>query len=405
MPTFRYVAIDPAGKLAHGVMKAADEASVITHLQRQGHIPMRADPARRDGMLRGLLTMEVGYRGMRAQDVADFTSELSIMLGAGQDLDRAMRFLADTAPNPRTRVVMGHLRETIRGGGSLASALTRAHGFSQLYVGLVRAGEAAGSLAPTLARLATLLERQRSLASTVKSAMVYPAILLVAAIGSVTLLLTVVLPQFVPMFEQNGAPLPASTQMLIIVGHLLGDYGLYMLAVVLLLILAIRQALQRPGPRLMVDRLVLRLPVIGSLARETLAARFTQTLGTLLLNGVPLIGALSIVRDSIGNQAGVVAVDAATLNARGGEGLARPLGEAGIFPIRTIHLLRLGEETAQLGVMALRAAEIHEEKARIGVQRLVALLVPAITIIMGALIAGIISSLLLAMLSLNDLAN
>jgi general secretion pathway protein F len=127
-------------------------------------------------------------------------------------------------------------------------------------------------------------------------------------------------------------------------------------------------------------------------------------LGTLLLNGVPLIGALAIVRDAIGNLAAVAAVDLATLSARGGAGLSRPLGAAAIFPPRTIHLLRLGEETAQLGAMALRAAEIHEEAARIGIQRLVALLVPVITVLMGAVIAGIVSSLLLAMLSLNDLA-
>ena len=406
MPSFRYVAIDPAGKFARGIMEAADEATVVALLQKQGHIPMRAELAKRGGRFGGLLTMELGSGGLRAQDVANFTRELSIMLGAGQDLDRALRFLVETAPTARVRAVMEQLRDTVRDGGSLATALA-AHprGFSRLYVGLVRAGEAGGTLAPTLERLAELLERQRSLSANIKSAMIYPALLLVAAIGSVTLLLTVVLPQFVPLFQQNGAALPASTQMLITAGDLVANYGLYALVVLLLLLLAARQALRRPGPRLVVDRMLLRLPVIGSLARETLAARLTRTLGTLLLNGVPLIGALAIVRETIGNLAGVAAVDIATLSARGGAGLSRALGEAGIFPTRTIHLLRLGEETAQLGAMSLRAAEIHEEKARVGIQRLVALLVPAITIIMGAVIAGIVSSLLLAMLSLNDLAN
>jgi general secretion pathway protein F len=150
--------------------------------------------------------------------------------------------------------------------------------------------------------------------------------------------------------------------------------------------------------------MLLRLPVVGGLTRELLAARFSRTLGTLVLNGVPLITALGIVRDAIGNLAGIAAVDRATVSAKGGAGLAGPLGAAEIFPPRTIHLLRLGEETAQLGPMALRAAEIHEEATRLGVQRLVALLVPAITIVMGAVVAGIVSSLLLAMLSLNDLA-
>ena len=406
MPEFRYVAIDSAGQLARGVMDAADEAEVVGRLQRQGHIPMSAEPATRGSSLGGLLTMELGSGALRAQDVADFTRELSIMLGAGQDLDRALRFMVETAPSARVRRVIDQLRDTVRDGGALAAALGRhPRSFSRLYVGLVRAGEAGGNLSATLERLAVLLERQRTLASTVKSAMIYPALLMVAAIGSVTLLLTTVLPQFVPLFEQNGAALPASTQALISTGAFVSSYGLYALMALALLGLVARQSMRRPGPRLAVDRLVLRLPVIGSLARETLAARFTRTLGTLMINGVPLITALGIVRDAIANQAGVVAVDSATVSARGGAGLSRPLDEAGIFPARTIHLLRLGEETAQLGPMALRAAEIHEEKVRIGVQRLVALLVPAITIVMGAVIAGIVSSLLLAMLSLNDLAN
>jgi general secretion pathway protein F len=229
-------------------------------------------------------------------------------------------------------------------------------------------------------------------------------LLLVAAIGSIVLLLTEVLPQFVPLFEQSGAKLPPSTQLLIDSGAFVSGYGLYVLAALGVLFLAARAALRRPALRLPADRLLLRLPVFGALQREILAARFTRTLGTLVTNGVALISALGIVRETIGNLAAVAAVDSATISAKGGAGLSRPLGEAGIFPRRTVYLLRLGEENAQLGPMSLRAAAIHEEKTRLGVQRLVSLMVPAITIVMGAAVAGIVSSLLLAMLSLNDLA-
>src|SRR5262249_53819215 len=152
------------------------------------------------------------------------------------------------------------------------------------------------------------------------------------------------------------------------------------------------------------DRTLLGLPIVGPLAKEALAARFSRTLGTLVINGMPLIAALDTVREAVGNLAATDAVERATQSAKSGSGLARPLGESGFFPLRTIYLLRLGEETAQLGPMALRAAEIHEENTRLGVQRLVSLLVPAITILMGAAIAGVVASLLLAMLSLNDLA-
>jgi general secretion pathway protein F len=268
----------------------------------------------------------------------------------------------------------------------------------------VRAGEAGGALAATLDRLALLLERQRKLTATVQSAMIYPGMLALVSIGSVTLLLTEVLPQFAPLFAENGAPMPASTAFLLRFGGLIRHDGLYGLLGLIGLGLVVRQALQRPGVRLVVDRLVLRLPVIGGLTREVLAARFTRTLGSLLLNGVPLIAALGIVRDVIGNRAAIVAVEQATSSAKGGAGLAAPLAAAQIFPVRTMHLLRLGEETAQLGAIALRAADIHDEAVQLGIQRLVSLLVPAITILMGAIIGGIVSSLMLSMLSLNNLA-
>ncbi len=404
MPAFRYTAIDPAGQTVRGTMDAATEAEVIHLLQRQGSIPMRAEPASARG-LSDLLQRDVGRRGMSRQDVANFTRELSIMLGAGQDLDRSLRFLVDTAPNARVRATVEGLRKTVRDGGSLATALAAHPGsFPKLYVGLVRAGEAGGTLAPTLDRLADLLERERALASTITSAMIYPGLLLLAAVGSITLLLTEVLPQFVPLFEQSGAALPRPTQLLIAAGDAVSAYGLYALLALIALALTVVQMLKRPGPRLLRDRLLLRLPVVGGLTREVVAARFTRTLGTLLNNGVPLIAALGIVQDAIGNLAGIAAVERATVSAKGGAGLSRPLGDSGVFPARTIYLLRLGEETAQLGPMALRAAEIHEEKTRLGVQRLVALLVPAITVVMGVVIAGIVSSLLLAMLGLNDLA-
>jgi len=407
MPAFRYVAVDSAGQTQRGVMEAPDQAAVIDRLQRQGQIPMRAEPAGQRGFLDELFSIELGRRrGLSRQDVANVTRELAIMLGAGQDLDRALRFLVDTAPNARVRNIMGQVRDRVRGGTSLAAALAQQpQSFNRLYVGLVRAGEAGGTLGDTLERLAVLLERERSMASTIQSAMIYPALLVVASIGSIVLLLTYVLPQFVPLFEQSGAELPLSTRIVMGAGDFTTEYGPWLLGFLVLAAIAFRQWLQNPVRRLPFDRLLLRLPIFGRLVRETLAARFTRTLGTLLKNGVPLIGALTIVKEAIGNLAAVQAVEQATTSAKGGAGLSRPLDQSGIFPARTIHLLRLGEETAQLGPMALRAAEIHEEQARLSVQRLVSLLVPVITVLMGMAVAFIVGSLMLAMLSLNDLAS
>lgn len=405
MPSFRYTAIDASGAVGHGEIEAPDEAAVIAALQLQGSILVRTDAAggRRLG---DLLRLEFG-RGLALTrtELTNITRELSIMLGAGQDIDRALLFLLDMAPSRRVSSVLTQVREAVRDGASLTMALERQpQSFPRLYIGLVRAGEAGGTLAPTLERLAILMERQRALASSITSAMIYPALLIIAATASIALLLTEVLPQFVPLFQQNGAALPRSTQLMIDLGAALSAYGLWGLLALLIAGLAVRQMLQRPGPRLVRDRLLLRLPIIGRLARELLAARFTRTLGTLLVNGVPLIAALGIVAEAVGNTAGVAAIEGATRSAKAGAGLSAPLAEAAVMPVRTIYLLRLGEETAQLGPMALRAAEIHEEQTRLSVARLVSLLVPVVTIVMGAAVAAIVSSLMLAMLSLNDLA-
>jgi general secretion pathway protein F len=403
MSAYRYTGLDRTGRSVSGRLEAEDEPAVLRRLRRDGVVPLTIRPDGGGG-LRGFSFPGTG-EALRKTEVTDLTRELSTMLGAGQDLDRALRYLAEMASNRRVGRIIAALRDQVRDGSPFANALA-AHprSFSRLYVGLVRAGEAGGTLAPTLERLAGLMERERSLAANVQSALIYPVLLLLAATGAVTLLLTEVLPQFVPLFEQNGAHLPASTQFLIDAGHAVSADGPAALVVLLALVLAARMALRRPGPRLAFDRALLTLPIAGTLAREAMAARFARTLGTLVQNGVALIPALSIVREVLGNEAGVQAVDRATTSAKGGAGLSNPLAESRLFPPRLIHLLRLGEETAQLGPMALRAAEIHEERTRIVTQRLVALLTPAITIGMGAAIAGIVSSLMLAMLSLNDLA-
>jgi general secretion pathway protein F len=406
MPSYRWSAINGGGDVVRGVMEAPDRAVVVERLQRQGQIVLRADPADRRRGLSDLLQIDLGgARGLDKAALAEVTRELAIMLAAGQDLDRALRFVVDNTRSTRARAILGNVRDKVRGGSSLAVALAgEPRSFSKLYVGLVRAGEAGGTLPTTLDRLATLLERERSLSANLRSSLTYPALLVVAAIGSIVLLLDYVLPQFTPIFEQAGAQLPASTRLLMAAGTVVGAATPWLLVGVLAAGLVARQLLARPANRLKLDRLLLRLPLAGSLLRETLAARLTRTLGSLLQNGVPLITALGIVKDALGNLAAAAAVESAAVGAKGGAGLARPLAAAGLFPARTIHLLQLGEEAAQLSAMALKAADIHDEQARLKMQRLVALAVPAITIAMGLAVAGIVSALLTAMLSLNDLA-
>jgi general secretion pathway protein F len=403
MPSFRYRAVAGGGEIQQGEIDGASQSSVVAQLQQRGLMVLRVDEA---GSRLALLDMQIGGAAkLRGAELVDITRELASMLGAGQDLDRSLRFMVEGAANPRVAGVLTRLRNRVRDGAALAASLQlEPKSFPRLYIGLVRAGEAGGDLAGTLDRLAGMLERQRSLTATIQSAMIYPAILVIAAVGSIMLLLTRVLPQFVPLFAENGVALPSSTAFLLAVGNAVSDYGLIGLVLGIAAFLGLRIWLKRPGPRRAADALLLRIPVSGTLLRDILAAQFTRTLGTLLNNGVPLLGALAVVQDVINNKVAQEAVQKAGDAAKAGQGISRALAASAVFPARTVQMLRLGEESAQLGAMALRAADIHEERTRLGVGRAVALLVPAITILMGAAVAGIVSSLLLAMLSLNDIA-
>ena len=406
MASFRWSAINPGGEVVSGVIDAADRSAVVERLQHQGHVVLRAEPAEARRKLADLLHIELGARrGLDRASLVDVTRELAVVLAAGQDLDRALRFVVENVANPKARAVLSDVRDKVRAGSSLAAALiAQPRSFPRLYTGLVRAGEAGGTLPATLARLADLLERERSLKASLRAALIYPAILIIAAVGSIVLLLDYVLPQFAPMFEQAGVELPLLTRVLMTVGQVVSAVTPWLLLCVLAAVAIVPRALAAPATRLRWDRLVLRLPIVGGLLRETLAARMTRTLGTLLQNGMPLVPALAVARDALGNAAAAAAIDAASLEVKAGRGLARPLDAAGLFPARTIHLLQLGEETAQLGAMSLKAADIHDEQARLNVQRIVALAIPIITITMGLAVAGIVGSLITAMLSLNDLA-
>src|SRR5438094_89886 len=329
MAAFRWSAVNGGGDVVRGVMEAPDRATVVERLQRQGQIVLRADPAERRRGLGELLQIELGgARGIDKPALGEVTRELAIMLAAGQDLDRALRFVADNTHSARARAGLGNVRDKVRGGSPLAAALaSEPRSFSKLYVGLVRAGEAGATLPETLDRLATLLERERSLSANLRSALIYPALLVVAAIGSIVLLLEYVLPQFVPIFEQAGAELPVATRILIVLGAVVGAAGPWLLAGLLVGGLVLRRALAKPALRIKADRLLLALPIVGRLVREVLAARLTRTLGTLLGNGVPLISALAIAEDALGNLAAAAAVEAAALGTKSGRGLARPLSE------------------------------------------------------------------------------
>ena len=406
MPLFRYTGIDMAGKRLSGTVEAASETAVAEYLHGRHCLLLRADPVGKAGSLSALLNTELGFkRGLAKAAVAQFTRELAVMLTAGQDMDRALRFLVETNDDKASARIMQSLRDQVRGGKSLAASLAEhPESFSRLYISLVRAGEAGGHLAEGLSHLADLMEREIKLSATVQSALIYPVLLVAASIGTIALLLIYVVPQFTPIFEQSGASLPAQTQFLIDLGTFTQTYGALMLVLCLALGLAVYRLLQVEKVRLTAERTLLKIPVVGKLIRGIQAARFTRMIGTLLQNGVDLVPALGISQGALTSLLSARAVADALAKVKEGSRLAGALAAHGFFPLQTIHMLQLGEETGRLGEMALRVAVIHDDHVQQTVQRLVALMVPAITIIMGIVVAGIVGSLLVAMLSLNDLA-
>jgi general secretion pathway protein F len=403
VPLYRYKAVSPDGEVVEADMAAPSRAAVVERLQQQGHVPIRAEELRAAGARRGL-RLDLSGRQLDRKDLVLLTRDLSVLLQAGLALDRALAILAELAARERARELLSGLLERLRGGASLADAMAASGPvFPRFYVSMVRAGEAAGSIETTLARLAQFMERAQALRETVNSALIYPAILFATAALCVTLLVTLVVPSFEPLLAASGQPLPLPMRVVIGLGDFLGQYGWLAALAVAALALGARGALARPGPRRWFDRLVLRLPLLGELTGKAEGARFARTLGTLLRNGLPVLSALPIVKETLGNRALQDAVDEVAASLKEGRGFAEPLLAAGRFPGLLVHLVRVGEETGALEDMLFKAAEICEQDVQRAVERLLAVLTPALTIALALLVAGILSAIMSAMLSTYEL--
>jgi general secretion pathway protein F len=404
MPRFRYKAVTAAGEVVEGEIDGSSRTAVIEQLRRQGSLPIRADEHvsrlvhRKTG--RGF-----GQRRITLKDLLVFTQELATLLRAGLPLDRALSFVADLAEKPEFKTLAGNVLEKVRSGASFADAL-QAEGdiFPNVYTGMVRAGEAGGSLDTVLAQLGEMLARRQALEENVRSALQYPIFVLIAASVSVVILLTVVIPELRPLFKGAGVMLPWSTQIVIALSDGFRTYWWALGLAVALGLLGLRWMMRSPAMRHRRDALILRLPLFGDLVKKIEATRFSQTLGTLLRNGVTVLSALSITLETLGNRVIAQAVADVRGQLKKGDGLAQPLMKAGVFPPMAVHLIQVGEESGQLKEMLGRVAEIYEEEVKRTIQRVLALLVPLITVALGVLVAGIIGSVLSAILSSYNVA-
>jgi general secretion pathway protein F len=405
MSTYHYRAVTSAGRVVEGEMEAGSQSAVISRLHDLGHVPIHAEEIAR-GTLASWLTRDLfAGRAVSRKRVGLVTRELATLLGAGLPLDRSFEILVELAEKENVRTLLARVLDGVRGGASLADAMAAQGGtFPPFYVSMVRAGESGGALESVLARLADFLEKSQAMLENVRSALIYPAILLGMAGLSLVVLLTVVVPEFKPLFEDAGEALPAATQAIIVVGEVLGRYGWLIALGVIGLVWALRRQLADPAFRFRWDGLMLGLPLFGDLVRKIQVARFSRTLGTLLENGVTLLSALAIVKETLGNAVMARAVEGLAVGLKEGQGLAGPLAVAGVFPNLAVQLVRVGEETGQLEDMLIKVADIYDREAQRTIQRLLSLLVPMLTIGLGFLIAGIIASVLVAFLSVNELA-
>lgn len=401
MSQFQYKAVSETGELLQGQMEAASADEVVARLQDQGHTPLEARLA---DVGSGSGFAALFKRGPFSGDqLAQFTHQLATLFGAGQPLDRALGILLDLPEGERAQKLIARVRDRVRGGMPLSQALDEEHGaFPKLYIALVRAGEAGGSLEETLRRLADYLERLQQLRGSIVNALIYPAFLLVGVLGSLVLLLAYVVPQFVPIFEDMQVPLPWITKAVLILGQTLQSWWWLIALLLVGGAFSLRLRLREPAARLAWDARLLRLRVVGPLLLKVQTARIARTLGTLLKNGVPLLGALAITRQVAANRALDAALAQAHEQVKEGSGLGFALGQPKLFPRLALQMVQVGEEAGELDGMLLKVADTFELESRRSIDRLLAALVPALTVVMTMLVGLIMAAILLPLLSLTS---
>ena len=400
MPKYQYKAVKLDGETVEGELDAPDESAVLSYLRAEGLIPLETRSA---AGLRARLGRTRRHR-LSQKEIGILTRELATLLEAGMTLDRSLQILVELTDAEHLGRVLTDLQERVRGGATFSSALDAQDGqFPRLYINMVRAGEASGALDQVLDRLADYLERVAELRQTVTSALVYPSILLVVAGLSVIMLLVFVVPQFTVLFEDMGAALPLPTRIVVAAGDLFRNYWWAMLVVIALIALGLERWLQDEQVRTRLDHRVLALPLFGDLVWKMETARLSHTLATLLKNGLPLLSALNLAKEVVSNRKISGLLDQASDELKHGRGLAGPLARLEALPDLALQMIRVGEESGALDAMLAKVASIYDRETRNSVQSMLTLLEPVLIIGLGIVVAGIIISILMAILGANDL--
>jgi general secretion pathway protein F len=409
MPLYTYRAVTPSGDVSSGELEAANEAEIVDRLRDQGLLPMQVAQALGASATPERASQRPGRRWFAAKrvtrdNVLGITRELATLLRAGLTLDRALELLISLATSLPIALMLQGIRDDVRGGKSLSQALdARRDVFSRFYVNIVRAGEAGGALGTVLARLAETMERNKELRESVRSALIYPTILVFVAVASIFVLLIYVVPQFQSTFAQAGKALPIPTQVVIVIGTFLRNWWWALVPGAALVVMAFRRRGRVPSVRRVRDARLLRTPLLGDLIAKVEIARFARTLSTLLANGVTLLAGLSIVKETMGNVVLANALDGVIAKLREGKGFGRPLAETQLYPRLATQMILVGEESGRLEEMLTRVADVYDREVATAVKRFLAVLEPVLILGLAIMVGGIVFSILLGVMGMSEL--
>jgi general secretion pathway protein F len=407
MPLYAYRAVSPAGEVSTGELDAANESEIVDRLRDQGMMPMRIAPAAGTSAVaagraprRSIFTP----RRVTRDNLLAITRELATLLRAGLPLDRALEILIGLAPTPPVAFLLQGVRDDVRGGKALSQALdARREVFSRFYINIVRAGEAGGALGTVLQRLAETMERNKELRESVRSALIYPTILVCVAVASVMVLLVYVVPQFEQTFSQAGKALPIPTAVVIFLGTGLRRYWWAIAGIVFLGVGWFRRRGRVPRIRRIRDQRLLNAPLLGDLIAKVETARFARTLATLLANGVTLLAGLTIVKETMGNVVLSTALDGVIAKLREGKGFGRPLAETALYPRLATQMILVGEESGRLEEMLMRVADVYDREVQTAIKRFLSVLEPVLILGLAVLVGGIVLSILLGVMGMSEL--
>src|ERR1700730_11799923 len=360
MPVYEYTARDSTGRGLGGAIEAESDATVTQKLREMGffitNLQRKTEPV-------GVGEYFARFRGIGLKDLAVFSRQFATMVNAGLSLVRTLSILEAQTQQKQLKAVSGAVREDIEGGGTLSNALGKhPQAFSNLYVNMVKAGEAGGVLDEVLIRLAAFLEKELALRQKIKSATTYPILLATAAIAALLFMTVVIIPQFATFFKELGsnAALPLPTQIAMGVSNLIRRFWWALIVALVGFIYLLRLYVRTPSGRANYDRVKLRLPILGPVNKKIVIARFSRTFGTLVASGVPIMQALEVVGEAIDNVVVAQAVEAVRTSIREGESIAIPLAASGMFPPMVVQMVKVGEETGTLENLLTKVADFYD---------------------------------------------